>query len=631
MGPMESLFGIVAIKACAAVVLALMAVVVGRRAKRPALVHALWIVVLLELLVPPLFEVGILPRSALLGAGEGGSGPAAAIPVASPGVGNPHVAATGASGESPAAMPLVRSLPIALGAVWAMGTLGVLLLAAVRMRRFGRLLEHATAPPAEMRATAERLATRLGLKRCPRIRLVPASISPMLRPRLGSLEVLFPSTLLARLRRRERDSLVAHELAHVRRGDHWVRLIELVAVAVFWWHPVVWCARGRLRRAEEQCCDGLVLDTLPDHARDYARGLVKTLEHLAVARPGLPSLASGIGGAGILEERLTMIMKRRPPKRLSHAQRVALAVAAGALLIVIPTWADRADERDENLRQQEEQLVQAEAEIREGVRALELQALELEKQLQAVRERQRELEMQLAHERGELTILHLEAEANAVEAAGQAEAAERMRREQEHLRRQVDLEISRGRVEADLRREVVAQEAELRRLALEAEESAARGDHEEVKRIQLEATERRIVLEDATQRTRRQQVELEERQRDLVVERLHAELAAAAKAGRRDAARAIERELARLERGERQIVVRKREHEAQREYDTVRMYEAQREYETKLREMDRHLGEMALKLEQMEADGRPDQAAELKRQIEKLQEAIDDVERPEVD
>ena len=67
---MESVVGIVAIKACAAVVLALAAALAGRCLKRPALVHALWIVVLLELLVPPLLEVGVIPRSVLLPTGH---------------------------------------------------------------------------------------------------------------------------------------------------------------------------------------------------------------------------------------------------------------------------------------------------------------------------------------------------------------------------------------------------------------------------------------------------------------------------------------------------------------------------------------------------------------------------------
>ena len=68
---MESVFGILAVKACVAIVFALGAAVAGRWAKRPGLVHALWIVVLLELLTPPLLELGIIPRTALPGVDDG--------------------------------------------------------------------------------------------------------------------------------------------------------------------------------------------------------------------------------------------------------------------------------------------------------------------------------------------------------------------------------------------------------------------------------------------------------------------------------------------------------------------------------------------------------------------------------
>jgi beta-lactamase regulating signal transducer with metallopeptidase domain len=65
--------------------------------------------------------------------------------------------------------------------------------------------------------------------------------------------LLLPRDLLDELTPDERDALLAHELAHVRRRDHWVRLLELAATALFWWYPVAWWARAALRRAEERC------------------------------------------------------------------------------------------------------------------------------------------------------------------------------------------------------------------------------------------------------------------------------------------------------------------------------------------------------------------------------------------
>ena len=56
-------------------------------------------------------------------------------------------------------------------------------------------------------------------------------------------------------------TILAHELVHIRRGDYLVRLLELAATTVFWWHPVVWYASWcSLRELEEQCCDSRVVE-----------------------------------------------------------------------------------------------------------------------------------------------------------------------------------------------------------------------------------------------------------------------------------------------------------------------------------------------------------------------------------
>ena len=64
--------------------------------------------------------------------------------------------------------------------------------------------------------------------------------------------------------------LLLHELAHLKRRDHWVRWLELVVAGLYWWHPVVWWARRALREAEEQCCDAWVVWAMPDRSRTYA-------------------------------------------------------------------------------------------------------------------------------------------------------------------------------------------------------------------------------------------------------------------------------------------------------------------------------------------------------------------------
>ena len=122
----------------------------------------------------------------------------------------------------------------------------------VRVVRFRRLL--AAAPPVDgtVRAEAARIARRIGITVCPRIRLIAGRVPPMIWCCLGRCHLLLPAGLVDSLGVAEREALIAHELAHVRRRDPWVRYVEILATALFWWHPVVWWARRNLRLHEER-------------------------------------------------------------------------------------------------------------------------------------------------------------------------------------------------------------------------------------------------------------------------------------------------------------------------------------------------------------------------------------------
>ena len=194
------------------------------------------------------------------------------------------------------------------------------------------------APPA-VAARAGEIASQLGLPGAPPVRLVPAPVPPMLWPTRGGPLLLLPQQLLGRLTADERDALLAHELAHVRRRDHWVRFVEIAATALFWWYPVAWWARAALRRAEERCCDEWVLRVLPAGAGAYASGLLKSLAFVSGEADPLPIGASGAGPVHDLEARLKEILMARPLPRLAAPVRLGLAAAALAGLAVFPTHA----------------------------------------------------------------------------------------------------------------------------------------------------------------------------------------------------------------------------------------------------------------------------------------------------
>jgi beta-lactamase regulating signal transducer with metallopeptidase domain len=369
---MASLLEIGLANAVCAALLALFALAVGRVCRRPALLHGLWLLVLVKLVTPPLFSLPLR----VLPAEENAAPPAreerAEKPQAAPAVeeapmtgqflllpmerdGEMLVAVKlsgplAAPEPSPvhpepaptpptvAASPSVDWSLIAsvLLRVWGIGGVAWFAVSILRMARFQRVLRHATPAAANLQARAAELAARLGLGSCPEILLVPGSVPPMLWTAIGRPKVYLPSDLLGQLDCTEGDTLLAHELAHLRRSDHWVRWLEFAVQGLFWWYPLVPFARRQIHSHEEECCDALVVSLLP--ARTYATAIVRTLDFLAGANP-LPVPASGLTRVAAMKRRLLRIMAGGVAGRLSFASRLAVLTLAAGSLPLLPTLA----------------------------------------------------------------------------------------------------------------------------------------------------------------------------------------------------------------------------------------------------------------------------------------------------
>jgi len=371
-----------------AALLAVLAAVVGSVSSRPALKHSLWLLVLLKLITPPVVSIPIswpslsVPsakidsslddnRDAIAWAepmddpeqnvdhlrpetdlralapppAEDSPRPASPGTVDQPGdqlvPSDAHLAEQGGVEAEHASAPLSWSSIIAL--VWLAGSACWFAVSLIRIERFQRSLRCVGPAPERLRQQVEQLALRMGLSRCPTVWLAPGRISPLLWALGGPPRLFIPTVLWDRLNQDQRETLLAHELAHLRRGDHWVRGLELLVTGLYWWHPVVWWACRELWEAEERCCDAWVVWALPDSARAYATALVETVDFLSETQIALPASASGIGHVPDLRRRLTMIMRGTTPKALSWAGFLAVVGLAAFLLPIWPTAAQPPD------------------------------------------------------------------------------------------------------------------------------------------------------------------------------------------------------------------------------------------------------------------------------------------------
>lgn len=319
-------------------------------AKRPALAHAVWVILLLKLIVPPFAKLPVMiaqkaetPKSI------------AEIPKRSP---SPIITIVPKE-PAPILTPVVTSAPVVreprwtfswaqwLGWTWVGGSVAWSLLATARIVRFGRIVRQADDAPEELCAWVAELSAQIGLKRSPRVAMAPGKLSPMVWA-LGSRAcLLVPEELWSQLDRDQRAALLIHELAHLKRKDHWVRVLELVATGLFWWHPALWLSRRELHRAEEACCDSWVVWALPGSKRPYAAALVDAVEFLSAAPSRkLPVGASGMGQVEDLSRRIGMIMRGDTPRGLGRAGMLATIGLAMFLVPWRPTLAQDAPKEE---------------------------------------------------------------------------------------------------------------------------------------------------------------------------------------------------------------------------------------------------------------------------------------------
>ena len=153
---------------------------------------------------------------------------------------------------------LAAALP-GIVAVWLAGVSLLLVRMGGGLWRVHRLHEAGLAAPASRwQATAARLASRLGLVDAVRVvesRLVGTpTVVGWMRP-----IVLLPVAALANLTPAQVEAILAHELAHVRRHDYLVNLLQSFGETVLFFHPAVWWVSGRIRAEREHCCDDVAL------------------------------------------------------------------------------------------------------------------------------------------------------------------------------------------------------------------------------------------------------------------------------------------------------------------------------------------------------------------------------------
>ncbi|MBN2212322.1 MAG: M56 family metallopeptidase, partial [Sedimentisphaerales bacterium] len=129
-----------------------------------------------------------------------------------------------------------------------------------------------------------------------------------------------------------------HELGHVLRLDPFVNLLQVLAQGLFWFHPLVWLANGRIRAEREKCCDEFAIAKLRLGPHRYCSAIVDVLMAQHTSRRAVPTLAVA-GPVKNIEDRIKTALT--PGRRFAArpAWRAILAITLLAAIIVPTTVA----------------------------------------------------------------------------------------------------------------------------------------------------------------------------------------------------------------------------------------------------------------------------------------------------
>jgi beta-lactamase regulating signal transducer with metallopeptidase domain len=142
--------------------------------------------------------------------------------------------------------------------------------------------------------------------------------------------ILLPAATVTGLTPGQLETILAHELAHVRRLDYFVNAFQCLVETLMFYHPVAWWISGCIREERENCCDDLVIKVCGDRV-GYARALA-TLEGL---RAELPEWAFAASGGSLLNRIRRLVGLADDKGRVTAREVSGLALLGIGLVLIV--------------------------------------------------------------------------------------------------------------------------------------------------------------------------------------------------------------------------------------------------------------------------------------------------------
>lgn len=181
--------------------------------------------------------------------------------------------------------------------------------------------------PTEWKHYIQQTSRKLGIQR--RIQLASSGLTKVPLT-LGYLKplILVPAGLLAQVAPADLEAILAHELAHIRRRDYLVNLLQHIVETIYFFNPAVWWISSLLRAEREHCCDDMAIK-LTRNKKQYLQALVSCEEYALTA----PAYALSFAGKGHqLKDRVLRLVSGRSQSGY-RAEKAILSMCLCTLIL----------------------------------------------------------------------------------------------------------------------------------------------------------------------------------------------------------------------------------------------------------------------------------------------------------
>jgi beta-lactamase regulating signal transducer with metallopeptidase domain/protocatechuate 3,4-dioxygenase beta subunit len=216
--------------------------------------------------------------------------------------------------------------------VWLIGVLVAALRPLLSWYTVRRLKTVGVSPVEDaVRAALERAAEKLGFTRSVEVLQSALVKAPVVVGYFRPV-ILLPLSVLTGLPEPQLALILAHELAHIRRHDYLVNLMQTLVETLFFYHPGVWWLSREIRKERENCCDDVAMSMVGNRA-DYGEALLAVARLHAASTP-LSLAAQG----GSLVSRMRRIAGCEPAPRLAGGGSILGVLLVSLAVLVGVTW-----------------------------------------------------------------------------------------------------------------------------------------------------------------------------------------------------------------------------------------------------------------------------------------------------